>query len=178
MVFNSAYAAASSPVAGSPLLPPAIFAAYLLISGILTFFLYLVIAKNRSRKKSFTHIFITALLLAQAILLIMSGSVAAAYLLPTPHETHTRVADAITITFDRPVSRAVMEKTITPTVPGIWTFENPVYTTHWYRQVTFHPTLSAYDPNTTYVITLGHVTNVLKTSPEQTISFTFTTAPS
>lgn len=140
-------------VSGSPLIPPAIlygYASFLLLSALIVFL---------SRK---TLQVVIALHITGAFLMVLALGL---LLLPAPTVTRTATDDsAITIVFDHPVQRQMLQKKITPPVAGVWVFEDPVYTTHLYRKVVFYP-LQRFPSGMVHTVTLGGVTNFLQRSP-------------
>lgn len=155
------------PIAGSPLVPPLV-----IILGIIFAFLTAGTLFFAGRYRH--HLFIR--LLALQLLFLGAATVAAAYwFLPTPSLASTippaSLAAPLTIRFSRPVSRRTMVKEITPEVAGIWVFEQPLYSTHVYRQVSFYPD-SGWQPDTVYSVQLAQIRNLVSTRTA-TAEFTF-----
>lgn len=176
------------PVAGSPLIPPEIVTWYFIIFFILLSVIYFFL--HIQRKPILVWHKIKLLVIVALILkvsLLGGGALIASYwLLPRPNiETTTPIQNqnnlgtkkSIEIIFDRPVSRSSLEKSIHPDVPGIWIFADSLYTTHFYRKVTFYPTQS-FAPDTRYTITLSNIKNPLKISKPYSYRLSFKTQPS
>jgi len=175
------------PVEGSPLIPPEVITAYFLVFFAVLAGLYYFLHKKRQPVLLWHKI---KLLVVVAFFLklffIGGGSLLAAYwLIPRPNIQSTLPAKnddyygtkrKIEIIFDRPVSRSSLEKSISPDVPGVWVFENAIYTTHFYRKVTFYPTQSLI-PDTTYTVKLSNIKNPLKVSEPYAYSYSFKTQP-
>ncbi len=155
-------------VAGSPIIPPLFLGIYLIATLGATFWL-----RSLQRRKSFWATAIIVQLFSLGAIVAIAGYV----LIPPPHVIKTKVSQTIEITFDHPVSRSVLEKTISPIVAGMWMFEDPVYATHLYRKLVFYPTISTLEAGTAYTVTLANISNVLKTSGKNTYSFSFTKPP-
>ncbi|MEK7525277.1 MAG: Ig-like domain-containing protein, partial [Patescibacteria group bacterium] len=173
---------------GSPLIPLDIVAAVIgafIISLVAVYFLIHFHKKEAPvRTKIKRLVFVGSGLF---ILTALAGTALAAYwLLPTPHviradpragETDYPLSRKIEIVFDRPVSRALMEKSITPEVPGVWVFENSTYRTHLLRRVAFYPQESL-TVATEYTIALKNITNVIRKSTPYDYELKFKTQPS
>jgi uncharacterized protein YvpB len=136
------------PIAGSPLIPPLAiglgFVLGLAVFGSLYFY-------QRYRHPWFRRVVATLVIALAAIALA-----AAFWFLPTPGLATAKLSPQplsgpITVQFDRPVSRRLLEKSISPDVPGMWVFEQPLYSTHVYRQVSFFPSESLW-PDTEYTL--------------------------
>jgi len=67
-----------------------------------------------------------------------------------------------------------MDKSISPDVPGVWIFEDPVYATHLYRKVTFYPD-AGLNAGTTYTIKIANIENVLQMFKSGDFQFSFKT---
>jgi len=93
---------------------------------------------------------------------------------PDPQSLNTSLKSGVEIVFNRPVERKNLQKTIQPEIPGIWVFENPVYSTHLYRKLVFYPKTS-FRPKTTYKVTLSNIKNFLQVSNPQLFTFHFQT---
>ena len=176
------------PVAGSPLVTNEMITIYCVTFLVVLIILYAIF-----------HYVKRPLLLAHKIKLVLVislvlklcfittiGIATAFFLLPTPkvemvtpNNSSQTVTNnpAITILFDRPVNRASMQKSITPEVPGVWTFEEPIYATHLYRKLVFHPVVTL-KPDTKYVIKISNISNFLHLSPPDSYSYSFKTKPS
>lgn len=176
------------PVAGSPLLPPHILTFYFILFLILLCAAYVYL--HRKRKPVYFKHKVKLLLVATAAIQIslIGGSlfVAGYWLIPQPNIMHTNppkdasnslTTQKIEIEFDRPVSRKLLEKQITPDVPGRWIFEDAMYATHLYRKLVFYPTESL-ATNTSYTIKLSHIKNMLNVSAPYDYSFSFKTQES
>src|SRR3990172_3849220 len=150
-------------ISGSPLIPPQLPYIYIIIA-LLAFVIFLI--RNRklefpqSAARAFLQLIILHLVADTLITLIVIYT-----LLPRPKISSVTLSNVpifspIEITFTRPVMRNVMVKSIEPEVPGLWVFKNPIYATHLYRSLEFHPTF-ALSPDTTYTVTLTLVSNFL-----------------
>lgn len=166
----------SALISGSPLIPLDIVATFGLA------FLALILAvKTSPAAKLARFLSVTA---AALIFLTLSGSLLAFFWLikspqviktdPLPKEENYPAGRKIEIVFDRPVSRAILEKSISPEVPGVWVFENSTYRTHLMRRVVFYPreSLSA---ATEYTVSLKNIRNVLKKSAPYNYELKFKT---
>ncbi len=172
-------------VEGSPLVPPTYitvyFLSYLLVVTLVYLYFYF-----RKRPVLLWHkirllVFVAVVL---KISLIGGGSWLIAYwLVPPPHARITNPdlknvlfspTNKVEIYFDRPVSRSLLEKSISPDVPGRWVFENSLYTTHFYRKLVFYPTYSL-RPDTEYTVNLSHIRNLVGVFEPYDRQFTFTT---
>jgi uncharacterized protein YvpB len=173
---------------GTPLIPPSFVTIYffcflLVVSLVYFYFLH--------RKQPVLLWHKVKLLVIIAIVLkigvVGGGSWLVAYwLVPPPHaDIHTLVqkssslspTNKIEIYFDRPVNRKLLEKSISPEVPGQWIFEDSLYSTHFYRKVVFYPTYSL-RPNTKYTVTLSKIQNLVGVFEPYEHQFTFTTQTS
>lgn len=158
---------------GSPLIPLDIVAAVIgafVISLIAVYFLKI------------KRLLLTGLGLFSLTVLV-GAALAVYWLLPTPRviradpaadETDYPLSRKIEIVFDRPVSRALLTKTITPEVPGVWVFENSTYRTHLLRRAVFYPQESL-AVDTEYTISLKNVVNVIRKSTPYDYQLKFTT---
>ena len=173
------------PVGGTPLLPPAILTKYFVFFLVLLLLIYsyLHFKKKPPGIRHKAKLLVVTAVLLKISLLGGAGLVAAYWLLPTPSVFSTTPAktassfainEKIEIVFDRPVSRKLLEKSITPEVAGIWVFENPMYATHLYRKLTFLPTFSL-EPDTVYTIKLAEIANTAGVSPPYNFEFKFRT---
>lgn len=175
-------------VEGSPLIPPTYVTAYFVGFVLLVIVTYIYFY-FRKRPVLLWHkvrllVFIAVVL---KVSLIGGGSWLVVYwLVPPPHVllTNPVVQNAsfaptnkVEIYFDRPVSRSLLEKSISPEVPGRWVFENAFYATHFYRKLVFYPTYSL-RPNTAYTVKLGNIRNLVGVFEPYAHEFTFTTQAS
>ena len=173
---------------GSPLIPLDIVAAVIIafVAALIAIY-FLIHFRDKSAPvnlKIKRLVFIGSGLLL--LILLASAALAAYWLLPTPHviradpragETDYPLTRKIEIIFDRPVSRALLEKSITPEVPGVWVFENSTYRTHLLRRLVFYPQESL-TVATEYTIALKNVTNVIRKSPPYNYQLKFKTQKS
>lgn len=174
------------PVSGSPLIPPSIVTVYfvtvLCILGILILYF-----RNERPVRFWGNIrVLTVTVLLFNLLLFAGGTALAAFwFIPAPrvrqtspavNQPHSTTA-RIEISFDRPLNRKSMEKSITPDVPGHWVFEQPLYGTHLYRTLAFYPTYSL-DPDTTYMVKLSGIRNFALQSPAYDYQLSFRTLKS
>jgi uncharacterized protein YvpB len=176
------------PVAGSPLIPPEVITFYFIIFFALLAVIYFFLHKKKKPVLIWHKIklFVVVALALKIFFIVGGGLIAAYWLLPTPSvQTTTPLAsennystkNKIEVIFDRPVSRSSLEKSIEPAVPGVWVFENSLYSTHFYRKVTFYPTQSL-APDVKYTIALSNIKNPLKISKPYSYNFSFKTQPS
>jgi len=173
------------PVAGSPLVPPEVVTIYFVVFFIILAVVYFILHQKRKPvhiKHKVQLLVVTALVL-KLFVVIGGGFVAAYWLVPRPgiqnitpldNSKGHEVTKKLEIIFDRPVSRNDLAKNITPEVPGVWLFEDSLYTTHLYRKLVFYPTVS-FKPSTQYTVTLSNIKNVIGTSDGYDQSFTFVT---
>lgn len=176
------------PVGGTPLVPPSYLTVYfvgflLILTALYAYF------QHRRRPVVLWHRIRLLIVLAFALklTLVAGGSIVAAYwLIPTPQIRRTipqsQINDfsptsRIEIVFDRPIDRNLLEKSISPEVPGRWVFENSLYTTHLYRKLVFYPTFSL-KPDTEYKIKLSGIRNMIKISDAYNYEFSFKTQSS
>jgi len=177
------------PVEGSSLIPPpSLLTIYFVVFLILLVATYLILHK-RKKPPTLWHKFKLLTLTALFIKIFLVGGVGTLvfyWLVPKPSVVETNPppqyqnfspTNKVDIIFDRPVSRSVLEKTITPEAPGRWVFENSFYTTHLYRKVVFYPTFSL-KPDTTYTITLSNIQSISKKSSPYIYQFSFKTQKS
>ncbi len=176
------------PVGGAPILSFEAIILYFTVFFIGSVTLYIIFHFTK-KPLILAHKVKLAVFIAVSLKVIMVMTVVAfglALLLPTPKVTKATPSDnsknvaksqRIEITFDRPVDRNSLSKRIIPEIPGVWTFEDPVYSTHLYRKVVFNPTVT-YEPDTTYAITLSGISNFVKVLKPSIYSFTFSTNPS
>lgn len=176
------------PVVGTPLIPPLFLTIYFLCFLFVVSLVYLYV----SRRKPLVLLWhkIKLLVVIAAVLkvgVVGGGSWLVAYwLVPPPHASLSASSqrggslsptNKIEIYFDRPVSRKLLEKSISPEVPGRWIFENSSYTTHLYRKLVFYPTYSL-KPNTEYTVKLSKIQNLVGVFEPYEDQFTFTTQAS
>jgi Uncharacterized protein conserved in bacteria len=173
------------PVGGTPLIPPSYLTLYFVIFLLALVGSYIYFSRKRkplllrSRLK-----LLAALTIAINIVGFGGGTLLAAYwLLPSPGIRRTIPKDTssdfspinkIEIVFDRPIDRYELEKSISPDTPGRWVFENSLYTTHLYRRLVFYPHYSL-RPDTTYVIKLSKIKNMINISRPYDYEFNFKT---
>src|SRR3989344_6310332 len=181
-ILGAAYA---GPVAGSPLIPPEVITLYFVIFSALLTIIYFVL-QQRLKPVHIRHKLKLLLLTAVAlkIFLIAGGTLLAGYwLVPRPNilnltpkakQSKYPVTQRIEIIFDRPVNRKLLEKSITPDVPGVWVFDNALYSTHLYRKLVFYPTVTL-KTDTRYTVNLFNIQNVFKLSSPYDYSFSFKT---
>jgi uncharacterized protein YvpB len=164
-----------SMLSGSPLIPWEFFLVYLAaVSGVFIFFAL-------QKIKRVWPALLLPLILLHGIILLILVSAALFILQPTPRVIKTTyqlsrnsTTPAIEITFDKPVMRKNLQKSITPEVPGLWLFTDPLYATHLYRKVVFYPYIPL-SPATTYTIHLSGIRNFMN-NLSSSHTFTFTTA--
>ncbi len=173
------------PVAGSPLITPEMITAYCLtffVSLIILYTLFHFIKKPLLLSHKLKLVLFISLFLKIALVTTI-GLAASFWLLPTPRvektvpklqETGVITKPRIEIAFNRPVNRGSLIKKITPDTPGVWTYEDPIYATHLYKKLVFHPTISL-RPSTKYTVELSNISNFLKLSPAKNYSYSFTT---
>jgi hypothetical protein len=174
------------PVEGSPILPPELLTWYFLFFVFALAAVYALLHQH-IRPVHIKHriiLFLFSALVIKIFVLLGGGLLTAYWLIPRPHvvQVPENVSafspnEKIEIIFDRPVSRRSLEKTITPDVPGVWVFEDSIYTTHLYRRLVFYPTTSL-KPNTLYNIKLSNIKNALKISQGYSYGFSLKTQPS
>ncbi|MBI2103765.1 C39 family peptidase [Candidatus Woesebacteria bacterium] len=170
------------PTQGSPLLPPLYLLASYTAGFLLLISLIFLIIHFRNKTLSFAHK--AKEFLVWLVFLLIGIAAVAGYLLlpapqvvsvsPAPDSIDNDLKSPITIQFNRPVSRRTMEKTIGPDVPGVWIFEDQLYTTHFYKKVVFYPDIGL-DSNTTHKVELKNIKNTLQTSQGFDYSFSFKT---
>lgn len=169
------------PVTGSPILPPqyliGIILGFPVLLGIIYLFIHLtsghIHPKAEIKKFIFWSIFsVVAILIYIGYLLIPAPKVVST--LPAAGAKDVALTGPISVQFSQPVSRGVMDKSITPDVPGVWIFEDPVYATHLYRKVVFYPDLGL-NSGTTYTVKIANIENVLKLFKSGDLEFSFKT---
>lgn len=173
------------PVAGSPLIPTdAITIALIVFAAVLVLVYLGLLLRNqtlplRARLKAVSRIALIILFFGAAGMV----SLTAYWLLPQPNLIQSQVVSKeplsldqpLVFQFDRPVSRQKLTKTITPDVPGVWVFEDPLYRTHLMRRVVFYPQVTL-NPDTEYTIQLGTISNTSGLSPSVTQTYRFRTS--
>lgn len=173
------------PVAGSPLVTPEMITAYCLtffVSLIVLYTIFHFIKKPLLLSHKLKLVLVISLFLKIALVTSI-GLAASFWLLPTPriektvptiYETGVINNPRIEITFNKPVNRGSLVKKILPETPGIWTYEDPIYATHLYKKLVFHPTITL-RPSTKYTVELSNISNFLKLSPTTAYAYSFTT---
>jgi len=159
-------------LAGSPLIPN-----WLIYLYGLTVFVIIFVLLIRKNKLFFKTLFLSLFLIHGLILLALNFAVL--YLLkPIPRVIKTSYqpsktpgTSSIEITFNKPLRRKDLHKSISPTVAGIWIFADPLYDTHLYRKVVFYP-YSKLNPGTNYTVYLSGIRNFLNES-QQTYTYAF-----
>ena len=151
-------------IGGSPLIPDWILLTYG-ISVLLIFFFSVYSTKKQRLKIPFRTLIIFHGLILTAITMAVFF-----WLIPVPRikkiSFQTLKNDkkgAFEITFDKPVRRKELFKSITPEIPGIWIFEDPLYSTHLYRKLVFYP-YAYLTPGTNYDIALYGIRNFLNSN--------------
>lgn len=178
----------TAPLSGSPLIPLDIIAAFVTAILLLLSAIYLVTHFKLKASPLVYRIKLLTLVTAGLLtFLVVTGTALALYwLVPTPHivktdptlaEVNYSTSRKIEIVFDRPVSRALLEKSIAPEVPGVWVFENSTYRTHLMRRVVFYPQVSL-AVDTEYTISLKNIENVLRKSAPYNYELKFKTQTS
>ena len=176
------------PVAGTPVIPPSYLTFYFLIFFGFLVILYIYFYKRKQPLLFWGKVKLLVVLALVIKLTLISGvaTLAAYWLVPSPrisrstpkvNEQSFSPTDKIEIVFDRPLSRAALEKAIYPETPGVWMFENSIYTTHLYRKLVFYPTNSL-RPDTEYSINLKGIQNLSKFSKPYDYQFNFKTQAS
>lgn len=169
------------PVSGSPILPAPYLIGIILGFPALLGIIYLAVHLTSrhihpaSEIKKFifwSSLFIIAILAYLGYLLIPPPKVASST--PVMNANGVSLSDPISINFTQPVARGVLEKSISPEVPGVWIFEDPVYATHLYRKVTFYPDVGL-SAGTTYIVKISNIENVLKLLKSGDYQFSFIT---
>ncbi len=155
----------SNYLAGTPVLPLIPVVAILLFALIVAHASHQVVKRRKLRiPKSLK---LAALLIAGLFFVIFTTR--------TPKVIGTSVSSSkVELSFDTPVSRNIMVKTISPDVPGVWLFEHPIYGAHLFRRVTFYPD-TPLPANSSFEVTLSNVKNVSKWSKTSDYGFSFTT---
>ncbi len=173
----------SYPIDGSPLLP-ADYVGGLLVGIVVVliavyFFVHHKHKHFKDRIKSFSRSSFTIL----TTLIVIAGITLGYILLPSPQIAKTIPVvsttdfdpqNNITIEFNHPVSRSIMGKSITPDVPGVWVFEDPLYTTHLYKKLVFYPDIG-FGSNTNYKIEITNIQNTIQKSKPYDFELSFKT---
>ena len=170
-------------VDGSPLLPVDYLGWILIGVGILLVIIYVFVHRKHKHFKDRLKSFLKYSAIAITTLLVLAALVSSYVLLPAPKIAATipttNVTDfdpqsTITINFTKPISRVVMQKSITPDVPGVWVFEDPIYATHLYRRLVFYPDIG-FNSNTTYQVKIANIQNTIQKSSPYDFELTFKT---
>ncbi len=177
----------STPIEGSPLIPPDLltlyFAFFLLLLSLAYLFLRIK-GREIGIKQRLKKVFWLGVVL-KVLVIVGGGLIAAYWFIPTPNVVKTSPAAASNLTsptqkieviFDRPVSRKALEKSIQPEVAGVWIFERNFYRTHLFRSVTFYPTQNL-KPDTNYQITLSNIKTASGMPGSHSYQFSFKTEP-
>lgn len=168
--------------AGSPILPPTSFILPYVSGFVLIVALAFLFIHFQNKNLSFGHK-VKELLVWTGFLILGTGIFSALYFLTPPKVVSTDPQNGtdgfdpkspISITFDKPVGRRILNKTLTPEVPGTWVFEDPLYSTHLYRKVVFYPDIG-FDSSVSYTVRLTGIENTLATSKPSDLVFSFKT---
>ena len=148
-------------LSGSPLIPDRVFLLY----GLSVFLIFLVCIYNAKKQKIQilfrSLIFFHGAILTCVILAILFWLTANPRVTGTSFQlASTSNIPAIEIRFNKPVRRKELIKSLNPEVPGVWIFEDPLYTTHLYRKVVFYSN-TRLTPGTAYNISLSEIRNFL-----------------
>jgi len=169
------------PVQGSPLLPfPYLIGAVLgllVLLGIIYLIVHLsskhIHPSSEIKKFAFwSTLSIVAIAAYVGYLIIPAPKIISTT--PVSQTVGNPLTGPISVQFSQPVSRGVMDKSVTPDVPGVWIFEDPIYATHLYRRVTFYPDIGL-NANTNYTVKIGNIENVLKLFKSGDFQFSFKT---
>jgi uncharacterized protein YvpB len=171
------------PISGSPLIPLNFLIVFVI--GILVILASTYIFAHHKHKHfkdrirsflKFSFVLVVAIFgvsgLALSYLLLPAPK--ALNVTPTSGTSNFNPKDNIVIEFSRPVSRSKMDKSINPDVPGVWVFEDPLYTTHLYKKLVFYPDIGL-DSNTNYQIKISNIQNVIQKSSPYSLEFAFKT---
>lgn len=82
----------------------------------------------------------------------------------------------VTVRFDRPVNRKLLQATIEPAVAGTWQFHDMLVGRHFAQAISFIPD-TIFEPGTDYHITLNGITTVLKFGARKAFDLSFAAAP-
>ncbi len=172
------------PVAGSPLIPFRFIFFYFFLSIFLLFSINLILFIRYKRSLAFIFrikVFLLTVFSTQILLMTIVFSIAAYWLVPKPTIISSELQEndqtgnyMLEITFNKPVSRQQLKKSIEPEVPGLWVFEDPVYATHLYRKLVFYPQFTL-QPETNYKVTLSGIRNLWQITKSEDYIFAFTT---
>src|SRR3989338_3056344 len=176
------------PVSGSPLIPAKFIIIYLgiLLVSAFCLSLFLSLYKPITSWPRRLKIFFLHLVTANFILLSLIVISSIYILVPKPTVVSSMaknniatvsVKNPIEIVFDRPIGRKNLSKSISPSVPGVWVFENPIYSTHLYRKLVFYPHITL-QPDTIYTVMLSGIKNFLQISSPSQYAFSFKTQAS
>src|SRR3989344_7643377 len=148
-------------LSGSPLIPDWVFLLY----GLSVFLIFLVCIYSAKKQK--IQILFQSLIFFHGVSLMCVIFAILFWLTAVPRVTRTSFQlarsdniPAIEIRFNKPVRRKEIIKSLSPEVPGIWIFEDPLYATHLYRKVAFYP-YTRLTPGTFYKIRLSGIRNFL-----------------
>ncbi len=173
------------PVGGTPLIPPSYLTVYFAIFLVIliSFYIYFYLKRRPVHWHGQLKL-LASLAIAINVVAFGGGSLVLAYwLVPKPGIRRTIPVEAeqkfsptnrIEIVFDRPIDRNLLEKSISPDIPGRWVFENSLYTTHLYRKLVFYPTYSLRS-DTEYTVKLNGIRNLVKLSKPYEYEFRFKT---
>ena len=145
---------------GSPIIPTEIFVIYAIALTVI----FLIVTLN---KKGLKKSLLFSIIVFHVLLLTTIFSFSIFMLYPSPRVISSRYSlangsdrDRFEITFNRPVVRKSLTKNITPSVAGLWIFEDPIYDTHLYRKIVFYP-YSRLVPGREYKIEISGIANFL-----------------
>jgi hypothetical protein len=161
----------SYPVLGSPIVPIPYAIGLVLGFFFLLGLIFLVIHLTSGHIHPHKEIrrFVLASVLSVVIILAYLF-----YLLIPPPKVISTTPAAGAKDISQPVSRGVMDKSISPSIPGVWIFEDPLYATHLYRKVVFYPDIGL-NSSTTYTVSIANIENVLRTAKSGNYPFSFST---
>lgn len=166
---------------GSSLIPPPLYLASLITGFILILVLVFLIVHFQNKRLSLKHK-LKEFFVWSGFVVIGILAVSSFVFLTSPKITSASPGGAdniepqsvIAINFDKPVGRRSISETITPEVPGIWVYEDPLYSTHLYRKLVFYPDTTL-NSGTKYVVTLSGIENTLQTTKPYSYEFSFST---
>lgn len=166
--------------AGSPLIPPPLYTIVLSVGFVLLLVFIFLIIHFQNKRFSFKHklkeflvwsgFLLAGILGVSSYIFLTTPKIVSA----TPANTTVDPNSKISVTFDKPVGRKSISETITPEVPGTWVYEDPVYSTHLYRKLTFYPDTTL-NPGTNYSIELSGIENTAGTTKPYSYGFSFST---